>query len=103
MAVRIQFDFPFELYKRLLNHPAYSWGDREKFYVQIFTNFINSPEFRLKEIEKQARSLTWERDQARRERDVQAKSAEFWRSRAADLQKAQQPTNESAQPKSDTA
>jgi hypothetical protein len=103
MAVRIQFDFPFDLYKRLLNHPACSWGDREKFYAQIFTNFINSPEFRLKEAERQTRSLTWERDQARRERDAQAKSAEFWRSRAVDLEKAQQSANESVQPKMDAA
>jgi hypothetical protein len=75
---RIQFDIPYEAYLRLLRHPdCPGWRGRNKFFREILMNQINSADFKLKELEKENRRLTRERDQARQEVERKAKADEF--------------------------
>jgi hypothetical protein len=75
---RIQFDIPYEAYLRLLRHPdCPGWRGRNKFFRELLMNQINSPDFELKELEKENRRLTRERDQARQELGRKAKADEF--------------------------
>jgi hypothetical protein len=74
--MRIQFDLPSEYSQRLLKFPPFpNWRGRENFYIQIFVEYINSPEFRMKELEHENRAI-------RRDRDQKAKDAEFWKEKA---------------------
>jgi hypothetical protein len=75
---RIQVDIPYEAYLRLLRHPdCPGWRGRNKFFGKIVMNQINSPDFKLKELEKENRRLTRERDQARQELERKAEAEEF--------------------------
>jgi hypothetical protein len=78
--MHIHFWLPSDFVKRLRKHPDFpSWGGREKFYIQVFINFINSPEFKLRVLEEENRRI-------RNDRDQKAKNAEFWKSRAGGFQ-----------------
>jgi hypothetical protein len=86
--MRIQFDLPREYSQRLLKFPPFpNWRGREEFYIQIFIDYMNSPEFRLKELEHENRVL-------RRDRDDKARSADFWKEKAGGfLSLFRKPTN----------
>ena len=56
--MRIQFDLLSEYSRRLLKFPGFpNWRGRENFYIQVFIAYINSKEFRLKELEHENRVL----------------------------------------------
>ena len=74
--MHIQFWLPSDFVKRLWKHPDFpSWAGREEFYIQVFINFINSPEFKLRVLEEENRQL-------KSALAAQARSAEFWKKRA---------------------
>jgi hypothetical protein len=78
--MRIQFTLPWNLAQRLRKHPDFpGWRGRHKFYVRVFENFINSAEFKLRELEEENRRLRLDRDQ-------KARDVEFWKSRAGGFQ-----------------
>src|SRR4051812_15068261 len=81
--MRIQFNLPSEYSQRLEKCPFFpNWRGRESFYTQVFIDYMNSQEFKVKELEYENRRLERERDRLKHDRDEKTKNVQFWMERA---------------------
>jgi len=75
----VQLEVPNDIYLRLINHPdCPAYKGRRKWILQILIDFTNSATFKQRPLEEEIRRV-------RRESELHATSAVFWKNRAGGL------------------